>query len=47
MDRENLPRRLSDNRDNGGGEYFEFPRIRRLPEYVFEQVNRIKYRLRK
>ncbi len=28
-------------------EYFEFPRIRRLPEYVFEHVNKIKYQLRR
>ena len=28
-------------------EYFEFPRIQRLPEYVFEHVNRIKYQLRR
>jgi len=28
-------------------ERFEFPRIQRLPEYVFEHVNKIKYQLRK
>jgi alanine-synthesizing transaminase len=28
-------------------EDFEFPRIRRLPEYVFEHVNKIKYKLRR
>ncbi|NPB04840.1 MAG: aminotransferase class I/II-fold pyridoxal phosphate-dependent enzyme [Aquificae bacterium] len=28
-------------------ERFEFPRIRRLPEYVFEHVNKIKYQLRR
>jgi len=30
-----------------GKEYFEFPRIRRLPPYVFAQVNEIKYKLRR
>jgi len=28
-------------------EYFEFPRIQRLPPYVFAQVNEIKYKLRR